>query len=73
MPFTDTEPRLAENTHGQELGNCGRFRCDYNFKVVGQIPTSENLKSMYGIGLACGEATALNQAELQIQKFVNKV
>lgn len=23
--FVDTEPRLAENTHGQEQGNCGHF------------------------------------------------
>lgn len=23
--FTDTQPRLAENTHGQEQDNCGHF------------------------------------------------
>lgn len=60
-PFTDTEPRLAENTHGQEQGNCGRFWCAYNFKVVGWISTGKYLKSMYGIGLTCGVDAALIQ------------
>lgn len=68
-PFTDTEPRLAENTHGQEQGNCGRFWCAYNFKVVGWISTGKYLKGMYIIGLTCGVDTALIQ---DIQGFVNK-
>lgn len=49
--FADTEPRLAENTHGQEQGNCGQFWCAYNFKVVAWISTGKYLKGMYGIGL----------------------
>lgn len=44
---------LAENTHGQELGNCGRFWCAHNFKVVAWISTGKYLKSMHGIRLTC--------------------
>lgn len=39
--FADTEPRLAENTHGQEQGNCGHFWCAYNFKVMAWISTGK--------------------------------
>lgn len=63
--FADTVPRLAENTRRQERGNCGRFWCAYNFKVVGQIPTGTDLRGMYGIGLTCGVANALKQEGFQ--------
>lgn len=62
--FADTKPRLAENTHGQEKGNCGPFWCAYNFKVVGWTSTGKYLKSIYGIGLTCGEDAALIQGVL---------
>lgn len=44
--FADTEPRLAENTHGQEQGNCGHFWCAYNFKVVAWISTGKYHRGM---------------------------
>lgn len=44
--FADTEPRLAENTHGQAQGNCGHFWCAYNFKVVAWISTGKYHQGM---------------------------
>lgn len=44
--FADTEPRLAENTHGQEQGNCGHFWCAYNLKVVAWISTGKYHQGM---------------------------
>lgn len=44
--FADTESRLAENTHGQEQGNCGHFWCAYNFKVAAWISTGKYYQGM---------------------------